>query len=463
MPADAFDLVVHDGTVVTAGGRGRCDVGVSGGRIAALGIGLRGERMLDAGGAYVLPGGVDMHVHLSAVAPGPGEPPRFVDDFHVGTRAALAGGVTTVGNMSFPDEGQTVSEALARDLAAAAEQAVADYALHPGVYLADDDLLERVGDWAEAGHMGLKIVMLAFDHDPRHLVPAVKRAGDLGMLTMVHCEDDAIIEFRNEELVSSGRGGLAHYHESRPDYTETAAVERAIAICEATGAPMLVVHLSSASALAAARRARARGLPLFVETRPIYLQLTDAVHAGPDPGRFVSMPPVRSAGDVEALWTGLADGSIQTIGSDHAPWLLRDKVDPALDIPSCRKGMAELETMIPLVYTRGVRTGRISLERLVAVCATNPARLHGLYPRKGTIAVGADADLLVLDPERSRVVDGSAMESRAGYSPLDGMELWGWPRATVSRGAVVHADGAITAAAAPGRGAWLPRGRTEAA
>ncbi|MDW5597410.1 amidohydrolase family protein [Conexibacter stalactiti] len=460
MSVEEFDLVVRGGTVVTAASRAACDVGVAGGRIVQVGGPMRGRRELDASGAYVLPGALDMHVHLSASAPTRDDPPRFVDDFLTGSRAALAGGVTTLGQMSFPDDETSIRAVIARDMQAAGEQALVDYAFHAGVFTATDDLLEAIPELAAQGHMGLKLVMLAFDHDPRDLIAAAKLAGDLGMLTMIHCEDNALIEFAGAQLLAEGRGGMEHYPLSRPDWTETAAVERAAAICAATGAPINVVHLSSGAALEATRRARARGLPLFVEARPLYLTLDASVHAQPDSGRFAGMPPVRQPADVEALWRGLADGSIQTVGSDHAPWFLRDKTWPGIDVTTARKGMAELETMIPLLHSEGVARGRLTLERLVAVTATNPALLHGLYPRKGTIAPGADADLVIFDPELTRTVDAAAMQSRADYCVYDGWEVRGWPRTTISRGEVLYDDGSFSGE--PGRGEWIARGKTVA-
>jgi len=231
-----------------------------------------------------------------------------------------------------------------------------------------------------------------------------------------------------------------------------------VAICEATGSPVYIVHLSSRAALCAARRGRARGLPVFVETRPLYLYLTSEALSGPDGARLIGAPPLREPADVDALWAGLADGSVDTLGSDHAPWLLADKLDPAQDVTTARQGVADLETMLPMLFSAGVRTGRISLSRFVSLTSTNPARLFGLYPRKGTIAVGSDADLIVLDPDQRRTIDGRSMRSRAGYSAYDGAEVHGWPRYTVSRGEVVLEDGQVLAA--PGRGRWLPMAGT---
>jgi dihydropyrimidinase len=260
--------------------------------------------------------------------------------------------------------------------------------------------------------------------------------------------------------MAAGRGGLASWAESRPVHAERAAVDRAVAICEATGSPVYIVHLSSQSALDSARRAQARGLPVFVETRPLYLYLTSAALREQDGGKYIGAPPLRESADVTAMWSGLADGSIHTLGSDHAPWSLRDKIDGTLDVTTARQGVADLETIMPMLFSAGVRTGRISLARFVELTSTNPARLFGLYPRKGTIAVGSDADLVVLDPALSRTIDGRSMQSNADYSVYDGREVHGWPRFTVSRGDVVLADGEVVAE--PGRGRLLRQGPTAA-
>lgn len=450
-----FDLVVRGGSVVTPEGVLDCDVAVSEGRIAQLGIGLHGTRELDATASIVVPGGIDMHVHLSAPAVLASTEP-FVDDFASGSRAAIAGGVTTFGQMSFreDEEGQTLASALERDLAACREQAAIDYVLHPSAVKPDASALEEIAGLAAQGYTSLKLVVNAMDWNAGEaIIRAVEIAGDTGLLSMLHCEDEAVIDFLGRRLVESGRGGLENYPDSRPDYTERAAVERAIAIGQATGAPIYIVHLSSAAALASVREARGRGLRVSAETRPLYLHLTREAHAQADGGKYVGMPPLREQADVDALWEGLADGSIDTLASDHAPWLLKDKIDPALDVLSSRKGVADLETFLPLLYSEGVRRGRLGIERFVEVTATNPARLFGLYPRKGVIAVGSDADLVVLDPGLRRTIDGGTQESNADYSVYEGREVHGWPRYTVSRGTVVLEDGVVTAT--PGRGRWL--------
>lgn len=460
VPEPGFDLVIRGGTVVTAGSSAVCDVAVRDGTIAQLGGSPRGRRELDATGALVLPGGIDMHVHLSEPEqPEPGEP-AWVDDFASGSAAAIAGGITTIGNMTFPADGDSLHQSLERDLAAAREQAAVDYVLHPILMNPSEEALAELPDLAAAGHTSLKLFMVAeeFEAQADGMIEAVRIAGRHGMLTLLHCEDGALVRFAGEQLLAAGRGSIANWSPSRPVAAERAAVERAVAICEATGSPIYIVHLSSGAALAAARRGRASGLPVFVETRPLYLYLTSELLAGPEGGKYIGAPPLREHDDVEALWAGLADGSVDTLGSDHAPWALADKLDPAQDVTSARQGVADLETMLPMLFDAGVGTGRISLHRFVSLISSGPARLFGLYPRKGTIAVGSDADLVVLDPRLRRTIDGAAMRSRAGYSAYDGREVSGWPRFTISRGDVVLEDGQVLASA--GRGQWLRRGAT---
>ncbi len=462
MPDGECDLVVRGGTVVTAGGSGECDLGITEGRISQIGGFPRGKTEIDAAGALVLPGGLDMHVHLSS--PEPPEPgvPAWVDDFASGSAAAIAGGVTTIGNMTFPAPGQSLRQALARDLGAARGGAAVDYVLHPVMYDPSPEALADLPLLASEGHTSLKLFMTSQEFETRtsEMIAAVRLAGQHGMLTLIHCEDGALVRFAGGQLLASGRGSLADWADSRPEPAERAAVERAVAICEATGSPVYIVHLSSAPALRSARRGRARRLPVFVETRPLYLYLTRAALREPQGARYIGAPPLREPRDVEALWAGLADGSIHTLGSDHAPWLLRDKIDDSLDVTTARQGVADLETVMPMLFSEGVRAGRISLSCFVSLTSTNAARLFGLYPRKGTIAVGSDADLVVLDPQLRRTIDGRTMQSNADYSVYDGREVFGWPRFTVSRGEIVLQDGLVTAE--PGRGRWLRRGPTVA-
>jgi dihydropyrimidinase len=461
IPGIECDLVIRNGTVVTAGSSGECDVGVRDGQVTQLGGDVRGRREIDASGAFVLPGGIDMHVHLTLPSPPVADEPAWADDFASGSRAAIAGGVTAVGNMTFPWAGQSLHQAIARDLAAADHDAAVDFVLHPVLRNPSRESLAELPGLAAAGHTTLKLFMTMpeFESQIDEAISAIQAAGRHGMLTLLHCEDGALVRFAGNELLAQDRGGLDNFAASRPDFAERAAVERAVAICQATGSPIYIVHLSSAPALDSARRAQAEGLPVFVETRPLYLHLTSPALAEPDGGKYIGSPPLRELSDLEMMWSGISSGSIHTVGSDHAPWSLAAKTDSSLNVITARHGLADLETMLPMLFSAGVRTGRISLSRFVSVTSANPARLLGLYPRKGTIAIGSDADLVVLDPQRRRLIDGASMESRAGYSAYDGWEVYGWPRFTLSRGDVVLEDGEVVAS--PGRGQWLRPARAE--
>ena len=278
------------------------------------------------------------------------------------------------------------------------------------------------------------------------------------MLTLIHCEDDALMADAAAQLTAAGRTALRHYAESRPMISEVVATQRAVAIAEATGAPVYIVHLSSERALEVCADAQARGVPVYVETRPFYLHLTRERLEEADGAKYVGQPPLREQRDVDALWAGIQQGVVNTVCTDHAPWSLAAKLDPALTITRLRPGAENLQTMLPMLYSEGVRTGRISLRRFVEVMATNAARLFGLYPRKGVIAVGSDADIVVFDPERTRTVERGMLQSNADYSVYEGWSVTGWPELTVRRGEIVYQDDTVTGT--PGSGALVRRGPT---
>jgi dihydropyrimidinase len=467
MPASHHDLVVRGGTIVTPGHREVADIGVRDGRIAQLGGDMTAVEEVDAAGLLVLPGGIDAHVHLVSRAlatvqareAGPQEP-HWVDDFWTGSLAAFAGGITTFGNMTFPQAGESMTAALARDADGARAEAAADWFLHPVLDGLGDTTVAEIEGIAAAGHTSLKIFLT----DPRFaagtpgLAEAIAAAGRAGALTLVHCEDAGILQRTGRELIESGHGAVAYFPDARPVSAEVAAVDQAVGLARETGAPVYVVHLSSAAALDRCRQARAAGLPVFVETRPLYLHLTRERFAEPDAAKYVGAPPLRDQSDRDALWRGLATSEVDTVCSDHAPWTLGAKLDPALDVVTARQGVADLETLMPMLFSEGVLTGRISLDRFVELTSASAARLFGLYPRKGVLAVGADADLGLWDADERRIIDGSAMQSRAGYSVYDGFRVQGWPRFVLRRGQLVLADGSYRVQ--PGAGRWVSRGPT---
>jgi len=454
------DLIIRGGQLVTASTVAHADIGIHDGVIAQIGGELVGREEIDATGLLVLPGGIDAHVHLSMSPDDADEQPRWVDDFTSGSAAALAGGITTIGNMTFPASGETPLAALERESALAGQQAIADFFLHPVLLETTPAVLDEIPYLRDVGCNSIKIftVFPGFDAQVRGFVEAIRRAGKNGLISLIHCEDDALIADATAHLTELGQTSLRYYPASRPVVAEVVATQRAVAIAEATGSLVYIVHLSSARALEVCAAAQGRGLPVYVETRPLYLHLTSERLEEADGPKYIGQPPLREQHDLEALWAGLRQGIIHTVCTDHAPWSLAAKLDPALSIANLRPGVENLQTMIPMLYSEGVRRGRISLNKLVEVTSTNAAKLFGLYPRKGTIVVGSDADLVLFDPNLTRTVESSMIKSRAGYSVYEGWQVTGWPVITLRRGEVVFEQDAVIGQ--PSSGMLLKRGAT---
>ena len=279
-------------------------------------------------------------------------------------------------------------------------------------------------------------------------------AREAGMVVAIHCEDMATVDYVVDELTRAGNTTLAHYADSRPIEAEVVATQRAVSMARTTGATIYIVHLSSARALAASSDAQGRAR-VYVETRPLYLHLTDAQYAREDRGLFVGMPPIRSAADRDALWAGLSSGAIDTVATDHAPWTREQKLDPQQTITSFLAGVNNLQVMLPMLFSEGVITGRLTLSRFVEITSTNAAKIFGLYPRKGTISPGSDADLVLWNPKKTRVIQDADVLSNAGFSIYSGTEVTGWPELTIRRGELVFADGVVNAA--PGSGELAKR------
>ena len=457
-----MDLIIRNATAVTVGGRSLVDIGIEAGRIAQLGgVMPTAKREIDAQARIVTPGGVDAHVHLTdPIREDPSF--RWSDDFESGTKAAVAGGVTTVGNMSFPPRDGTLYDGIRADSEVAQRLAVTDYFFHPVLLRPTEENLACIGPLHADGHTSIKF-FLSFNNFDRHVrdfLKAMRIVKEHGGIALIHCEDAAIMDCCCTLLKEAGKTHPRFYPEGRPVQSEVVATHRAVGFAETTGCPSYVVHLASARALEACHDGRRRGVPVYVETRPIYLHLTRARFEEEDGAKYAGAPPLREQADVDALWAGLAFGHVDTLATDHAPWLLREKLDPAFDATNLRQGVADLETCLPMLYSAGVLGGRITHEQFVAVTATNPAKLFGLYPQKGTIAIGSDADLAIWDDTRTRVIDGASMHSRADYSPYDGFRVTGWPKWTISRGELVVEDGEIVVA--KGRGRPVARGRHRA-
>lgn len=454
-----LDLAIHGGTIVTATETRRADIGIADGRIVA--IGEVGEALVeeDATGLLVLPGVVDPHTHLDAQFRAGG--PSTADDFLSGTAAAACGGVTTIIDYARQFPGATLADGIREWTARAADKALIDYSFHIIVTDFSDATLAEVPALLADGFPSVKAFMMRIsDAELLKLMAASSAAGGL---VMAHAENAAVLDHQKEQLFAEGKRSARWYVDSRPEIGEAEATARAIDYADLTGATVCVVHLSCDAALQRVREAKARGSRPWIEVRPCYL-LLDAnryTAEGVDPLTLSGCPPLRPRWNLDKLWAGLADGAIDMVGSDHCAWTLAEKSVGAEDFSEIPHGIPALETQLPTLWSMGVDANRLGLDgsqranRLVEVMSTAPAKLHGLYPRKGTIAVGSDADLVLFDDNRRETVSQSRLHSRAGYEPCEGMEVRGWPVATFSRGELIARNGEIVAR--PGRGQLLRR------
>jgi dihydropyrimidinase len=441
-------VLLRGGTVVDVDGERQADVRVgTDGRITevqpALALGA-GEDVLDCAGQLVVPGGIDVHTHLHL----PVGSVRVSDDFDTGTRAAAIGGTTTIVDYVTAYRGEDPMDALAT-WRRWAEPSCVDYGLHM-------TFTERVPERAiaaciEAGVTSFKLYMaypelLQVDDDV--ILDILRMAQARGGLVTLHCEDGGAIEALRREAVAAGRTGVLEHALTRPAQLEAAAVRRASALAERAEATVYFVHLSSAPALAAVREARERGVDVLAETCPQYLYLDTQRLTGPDGASFVCTPPLRDPWHAEELWHGMADGTVHAVATDHCPFMVADR--RAADFTGIPGGLPGIETRMALVW-EGVSAGRITVADWVRLCAEAPARTFGLWPAKGSLRVGADADVVVWDPARAQSLDAKALHMHVDHSPYEGREVHGWPTLVLSRGQVVARDGRFVGEPAAGR------------
>src|ERR1700704_916251 len=434
--------LIKNGTVVTAERSFAADILLDGEKIRDIAPSLPAEnvtRVIDAAGMLLLPGGIDVHTHLDMPFGGT----TSSDDFETGTRAAAFGGTTTLIDFAIQYKGQTLRTAFDTWMQKASAKAVCDYAFHCIITELADAQLEEMNALVREGVTSFKLFMAypgVFMLDDASIFKALRATGKNGGLVCMHAENGGAIDVIVQQALAEGKKAPKYHALTRPTTAEAEAVSRAIALAEMAGAPVYIVHLSCNEALEKVREARDRGLPVYAETCPqyLYLSLDNFDAPGFEGAKYVFTPPLREKWHQEKLWNGLKRDHLQVVSTDHCPFCFKEQKEMGKDdFTKIPNGGPGIEHRMSLIYSGGVGQGRFSVNRFVQLVSTAPAKLFGLYPRKGTIAVGSDADLVVFDPERKHTISAKTHHMRVDYSMFEGIEVTGMPDVVLSRGRVV--------------------------
>lgn len=437
--------VIKNGTIVTADLTYKADIKIDGGKIVEIGPDLAADETLDATGCYVMPGGIDPHVHLEMPFMGT----YSADDFDSGTRAALAGGTTMVVDFCLPDPGQSLLDALKR-WDNKATRAHCDYSFHMAVTWWGEQVFDEMKTVVEEKgintfkhFMAYKGALMVNDDE---MFASFSRCAELGALPLVHAENGDIVASMQQKLMDEGNNGPEAHAYSRPPSVEGEATNRAIIIADMAGVPLYVVHTSCEQSHEAIRRARQNGMRVYGEPLIQHLTLDESEYFDKDwdhSARRVMSPPFRNKQHQDSLWAGLSSGSLQVVATDHCAFTTDQKRTGLGDFRKIPNGTGGLEDRMPMLWTYGVATGRITMNEFVAVTSTNIAKILNLYPKKGAILVGADADLVVLDPKKSKTISAKTQQSAIDYNVFEGRQVSGLPRYTLTRGVVAVEDGTL--------------------
>jgi dihydropyrimidinase len=451
-----MSTVIKGGTIVTADMTYAGDVEINGGMITAIAGNLSGDTVIDASGCYVMPGGIDPHTHMEMPFMGT----VSADDFSSGTRAAISGGTTMIVDFVLPAPNEPLIDAL-QTWHQKAGKAATDYGFHMAITWWGEDVWAQMEEVVKRGintfkhFMAYKGALMVNDDE---MYQSFLRCAELGAMPLVHAENGDLIAHLQQRYIAAGTTGPEAHAYSRPPEVEGEATNRAIMIADAAGVPVYIVHVSCEAAHEAIRRARMLGKRVFGEPLAQHLTLDESEYFNKDwdhAARRVMSPPFRDKINQDSLWAGLASGSLQVVASDHCAFTTEQKRMGIGDFTKIPNGTGGLEDRMPVLWTKGVSTGRITMNEFVAVTSSNIAKILNVYPRKGAIAVGAEADIVVWDPEKKKTIKAANQVSAIDYNVFEGMEVTGVPRFTLSRGEVVFSDGNITAE--DGRGRFVDR------
>jgi len=455
-----FDTVIRNGTVVTATDTSAADVGILGDKVTAIGANLPTEgasKIINAAGKYVMPGGIDVHTHLDMPFGGT----TSADDFESGTIAAAFGGTTTLIDFAIQYKGQTLRTAFDAWMKKADGRAVIDYAFHCIITDLPDARLDEMGALVHEGVSSFKLFMAypgVFMLDDASIFKAMSQAAKHGGLICMHAENGGAIDVIVQRALAEGKKSPKYHALTRPTTAEAEATSRAIALAEMAGAPVYIVHLSCNEALEKVREARDRGLPAYAETCPqyLFLSLENMDAPGFEGAKYVFTPPLREKWHQEKLWKGLAKDTLQVVSTDHCPFCFKEQKEIGKDdFTKIPNGGPGIEHRLSLVYSGGVHGKHFSPNRFVQLVSTAPAKLFGLYPRKGTVAVGSDADLIVFDPNEEQVISVKTHHMKVDYSMFEGIKVKGVPKVILSRGRTLIENGLFVGK--PGSGSFLKR------
>jgi dihydropyrimidinase len=457
-----MDLKITGGKIVTANSIFKADIGITRDKISHIGIDLKrpAKKTMDASGKLIFPGLIDAHVHLKLPAGGT----ITAEDFTSGTKAAACGGVTTIIDFAAQEKGQTLAAAIKARRAEADGKMAIDYSLHVVPTDWNSRTKNEMAKLTARGFPSFKMYMIyakaGLMSDDVAIFSALEQTARFGGMVAVHAESAAILDLlieRYHNKQDMKKYGAYCHALSRPNFIEAEAIQRAVTWAEATGGRLYIVHMSTAEGVDIVRRSKERGVKLYAETCPHFLLFDDSVFRKPDGYLYATCPQVKKKIDQAALWDGIKSGVISVVATDNCTFTRKQKARWHGDFTKIPYGLPGLETLLPLMYNFGVNQRRISLHKLVGLLSENPAKLMGLYPQKGNIAIGSDADLVIFDPDKEVTLSHKSLQTRCDWSPYEGIRVKGYPAATISRGQIVACDGGFVGKA--GQGKFVKRHR----